>query len=278
MNGKKYKFRTFEGITLISLIITIVVLIILAGIGINLSLGSNGIFNKAKEAKEETNKQTATEKINLKITNAQMNKYAEKQEMPTLKELSEVLRDDKEIAYVTEKSQIASTKYEVGENPISIFTKLNEYPYEFEINGSLQLASIDGVEISKDNYSTVKSAITAKATESYAITSGKIKVNFNTVMSSTGNNLSIVDGGIKIGKNINNILVSASSVVTSKSSGVMGGLSIHLNETEVFKAYNRTPMASSDGVQTAMHLVNVKEGDIIYAYNLTGTRRNRISR
>ncbi len=108
---------------------------------------SNGIFIKTKQAKEATNKQTATEKINLKIATAQMNKYAEKQEMQTLKELSEVLKEDEEIKYVTEKSQVADTKYEVGKNPSSIFTKLNEYPYEFEINSSLQLASIDGIKI-----------------------------------------------------------------------------------------------------------------------------------
>lgn len=140
-----------SAITLISLVITIVVLIILASVAISLGLSNNGIFNRAKEAKEQTNKQTATEIINLKITTAQMNKYAEKQEMPTLKELSVALRDDNEIQYVTEKSQIASTKYEVGENPSSIFTKLNDYPYEFEINGSLQLASINGIKISNGN-------------------------------------------------------------------------------------------------------------------------------
>lgn len=41
-----------RGISLISLVITIVVLIILAGIGISLSIGENGIFTKTKEAKE----------------------------------------------------------------------------------------------------------------------------------------------------------------------------------------------------------------------------------
>ena len=140
-----------KGITLISLVITIIILIILSSVAIYLSLNNNGIFTKTKQAKEETNKQTATEIINLKITNCQINKYAEKQEMPTLKELSEALKDDNEIQYVTEKSQIASTKYEVGENPSSIYTKLNNYPYEFEINSSLQLASIDGVKITANN-------------------------------------------------------------------------------------------------------------------------------
>ncbi len=144
--------RKEKAITLISLVITIVILIILAGVAIYLSLGNNGLFVKSKEAKEATNKQTATEKINLKITTAQMDKYAEKQVMPTLKELSEVLRDDSEIEYVTEESQVASAKYDVpSENPSSIYTKLNDYPYEFEINAQLQLASIDGVKIANQN-------------------------------------------------------------------------------------------------------------------------------
>ena len=41
-----------QGITLISLVVTIIILIILAGVSINLILGQNGIINKAKEAKE----------------------------------------------------------------------------------------------------------------------------------------------------------------------------------------------------------------------------------
>ena len=44
-----------NGITLIALVITIVVMIILAGVAINLTLGENGVFRKAKFAKEEYN-------------------------------------------------------------------------------------------------------------------------------------------------------------------------------------------------------------------------------
>lgn len=141
-----------SGITLIALVITMVVLIILAGIAINLSLGNNGIFNKSKYAKEETNKQTATEKINLKITTAQMDTYAQEQRMPTLKELSLVLKEDDEISYVTEVSKVASAEYNVAsDNPSIIYTKLKEYDYEFGINASLQLASINGVKIASND-------------------------------------------------------------------------------------------------------------------------------
>lgn len=54
---KKDEMKTLyisnSAITLISLVITIILLIILAGIAINLSLGENGLFSKAKYAKEK---------------------------------------------------------------------------------------------------------------------------------------------------------------------------------------------------------------------------------
>ncbi len=49
-----------HGITLISLVITIIILIILAGVAINLSLGENGLLNQAKTA---VNKYIEEEKI-----------------------------------------------------------------------------------------------------------------------------------------------------------------------------------------------------------------------
>ena len=49
---KKLKNNNIYGITLIALVITIVVLLILAGVTINLILSQNGIFNKAKQARE----------------------------------------------------------------------------------------------------------------------------------------------------------------------------------------------------------------------------------
>ena len=46
--------RNTKGITLIALVVTVIVLIILAGVSISLVLGENGIVNKAKKAKENT--------------------------------------------------------------------------------------------------------------------------------------------------------------------------------------------------------------------------------
>ena len=67
MNTKKKNAR---GITLIALVITIIVLLILAGVTINALSGENGIITKSKEAKIKTEKSRTIEKINLAILTA----------------------------------------------------------------------------------------------------------------------------------------------------------------------------------------------------------------
>ena len=51
MNSRR---KNNKGITLIALVITIVVLLILAGVTIAALSGDNGILTRAKEAKEKT--------------------------------------------------------------------------------------------------------------------------------------------------------------------------------------------------------------------------------
>ena len=54
VKGKsKRNINKIDGITLITLVITIVLLIILAGIMINIGLGENGLFTRAKEARDK---------------------------------------------------------------------------------------------------------------------------------------------------------------------------------------------------------------------------------
>lgn len=140
-----------KGITLIALVITIIILLILAGVTIAMLTGENAIINKAKKSEEETRKQTATEILNLKITNTQIETYTKEKRMPTLKELAISLdpENDEEIQSLTkEKTKTASLEWIENSEYSSIFTILKEYPeYEFEINSSLQLASINGEQV-----------------------------------------------------------------------------------------------------------------------------------
>ena len=43
-------FKKEKGITLVALVVTIIVLLILAGVAINLTIGQNGIFTRAQNA------------------------------------------------------------------------------------------------------------------------------------------------------------------------------------------------------------------------------------
>ena len=58
MNLKANKKRTQKGITLIALVVTIVVLLILAGVSINAVFGQDGIIQKAKDAQNKMNQAT----------------------------------------------------------------------------------------------------------------------------------------------------------------------------------------------------------------------------
>ena len=54
----KTKIKQEKGITLIALVVTIVVLLILAGVSVNALFGNNGIIEKAKEAQNKMNQAT----------------------------------------------------------------------------------------------------------------------------------------------------------------------------------------------------------------------------
>ncbi len=62
-----------KGITLVALVVTIVVLIILAGVSINLVIGNNGIMQKAKEAKESMAQASKEEQEGLSALEERLN-------------------------------------------------------------------------------------------------------------------------------------------------------------------------------------------------------------
>lgn len=177
MNKIKMDLKYREGITLISLVITIIILLILAGITIA-QLKENGLLSKTKEAAQESKKSDATEKMNLKITEIQIDSYAKNEKMPNLQYLADKLCEDNEIDYVLlqSKSVASIEKIDVG-NSKSIFTKLKEYPFEFEINSSLQLASIDGIKVA-DKSDIANSTLVGKPNITLSeVESKKITVN-----------------------------------------------------------------------------------------------------
>lgn len=70
--------RNQRGITLIALVITIIVLLILAGVSIAMLTGDNGILNNADRAAKETAIANAKEKVSTEVNEAMTDYYADK--------------------------------------------------------------------------------------------------------------------------------------------------------------------------------------------------------
>lgn len=68
MKQVKKKKQRNKGITLIALVITIIILLILAGVTISTLTGDNGILAKASEAKEKTMQANAEEQVEIAVT------------------------------------------------------------------------------------------------------------------------------------------------------------------------------------------------------------------
>lgn len=64
-----------KGITLIALVITIIVLLILAGVSIAMLSGENSILGRAREAGYKTTITTAKEQVNVKVNEAMTDYY-----------------------------------------------------------------------------------------------------------------------------------------------------------------------------------------------------------
>lgn len=81
------KLKKTNGITLIALIVTIIVLLILASVSISMLTGDNGILVQAKKAEEETERANVIEQAQVDILSKQTEKGVEDLTTGELKEI-----------------------------------------------------------------------------------------------------------------------------------------------------------------------------------------------
>ena len=118
-----------SGVTLIALIITIIVLLILAGITIAMIMGDNGILNRAVDADVETRASTVEERKNLWKNEKQTDNYIGESTAQTLSELLDDLEEEKLITS-EERTEIEETGHVViGSKDISFSDGLTEASY-----------------------------------------------------------------------------------------------------------------------------------------------------
>ena len=95
ISTQKDPFRE-KGITLIALVVTIIVLLILAGISIAMLTGNDGIIQKAIEAKDATRAGAVQEKINMIIAENLISEYSDG-ERRTREEVIQELQEEENL-------------------------------------------------------------------------------------------------------------------------------------------------------------------------------------
>ena len=151
-----------KGITLVALVITIIILLILAGIGIATLTGDNGLFARAKQAKEKTVEGQLREEIVMAIQDIQA------EELPKGNKVTlETLVDDQL------ESKLKDITAELEGNEINGEYKDYEYTIDSNlnvtINGEVTGIKIKGSAEVQSGYvfegSTVEIKVTASITE-----------------------------------------------------------------------------------------------------------------
>ena len=134
-----------KGITLIALVITIIVLLILAGVSIAMLTGKNGVLTQANNAKTETAQAEAIERINLALNAVKSEIYNQQVDNSTYNAISSDTVASSEITAILAKDEITQTTetdgdywYTVTGGVLTIHYK-NSTSNVDEITGSINL-------------------------------------------------------------------------------------------------------------------------------------------
>ena len=184
-----------HGITIIALVVTIIVLLILAGISIVSITGDNGIINKSDEAKVET--EIATYKEQLEVI-----KHGEYADDYTIN-IDDFL--DKYAKAVKEDKMFRKAKEVTAdhENKVVIVVTKEGYRFEVTIEDTTYVGNEDGEENTEVDISKVKITITSTP-ENW--TRDKVKVKITSNVTRVSKEYSI-DGGKSWNKYENEIEV-----------------------------------------------------------------------
>ena len=135
---KVQKLKNKKGITLIALVITLIILLVLAGITVVALSGENGLFSKTKQAREKYSISEAKEKLTTKLMQLQTEVTDEEQRSATIEDINKLVDEDSKYY----DKEIESVK-DRNENKL---VKISGY--YFEVDSKLNIVgNIDAAEL-----------------------------------------------------------------------------------------------------------------------------------
>ncbi len=157
-NLRKSKTETNKGITLIALVITIIVLLILAGVSIATLTGENGILKKADTAKNQTTEAEEKEQINLAYTTIVADKLHNNERKDVI-----ISADELQKELTNQNVNTTATDKDSKQIEVTFNTTNNKYTIEKEtgkITGPTNSGGQTPTEPEYNTATTVKDAIT----------------------------------------------------------------------------------------------------------------------
>ena len=144
--------RNQKGITLIALVITIIVLLILAGVSIAMLTGQNGILTRANEAGDRTERAEVAEKVNLAIQSAYADALEANPGSPnlTVQAIADVYESDNDIATVTGTEPVAADPGPAADAKLEYTDSGKNYTITLEARNNSYVTSESRVTITTD--------------------------------------------------------------------------------------------------------------------------------
>ena len=173
-----------KGITLIALVVTIIILLILAGVTIKLVTSENSIFEHTQKASKETKKAEIMEYLELTLTDEQITNYKESTEtiiLNTQKRVSENGKEElKGIAKEIEVKDIGKSKINENEEEYYFYVVADEEVYKVGSKGTKYLGEKSNIteeleegkinfKYSETNWTNKEVTVTASSYSLYTI-------------------------------------------------------------------------------------------------------------
>lgn len=174
------KTKEQKGITLVALVITIILLLILAGISIQ-AITNQGIFAQAQNAKKETQRSQVAEWLNLKLIEEKMNKPTGTAEEIIEATRQNVIENKNELEKIGNPVTVEDTKNEEDGEKVAVYfyVQVDEDIYKVEMAGAMLIDKeagsipdlkegditftykVDGQVIDKDTWTNKEVTVTA---------------------------------------------------------------------------------------------------------------------
>lgn len=202
--NKLFRNRQNSGITLIALVVTIIVLLILAGVSISMLTGKNGILTQAETAKTDTQKKEALEKIQLETAGSLDNNgnYSLNLAKSNL-----------------EKNLSIPTEDIIGNGDGTLTVNYQGYEFKVEENGKVTLIERTDEAIIAKKVSEIQNSCVEEKTTALDEYGNKIVVpeGFKILVNDDTNNATHVTEGIVITDGINEFVwIPVGNIKTSK--------------------------------------------------------------